>query len=79
MADWMTMLANENTALCTPAGRPMLKMRFKLAQRFPLHAHAFIRARQADVEQCRAHGVGRHRGDGDAVDRHMQHNDEKEV
>ena len=46
-------------------------------QRFPLHAHAFIRARQADVEQCRAHGVGRHRGDGDAVDRHMQHNDEK--
>lgn len=31
MADWMTMLANENTALCTPAGRPMLKMRFKLA------------------------------------------------
>ena len=35
--------------------------------------------RQADVEQRRAHGVGRHRGDGDAVDRHVQHNDEKEV
>lgn len=30
MADWMTMLATENTALCTPAGRPMLRMRFKL-------------------------------------------------
>ena len=31
MADWMTMLETENTALCTPAGRPICKMRFKIA------------------------------------------------
>ena len=40
MADWMTMLATENTALCTPAGRPMLKMRFRLvpSMRSSLHS-----------------------------------------
>ena len=26
MADWITMLASENTALCMPAGRPMWMM-----------------------------------------------------
>ena len=31
MADWMTMFETANTALWMPAGRPMLRMRFKLA------------------------------------------------
>ena len=51
MADWMTMLANENTALCTPAGRPMLRMRLRLvrsmrsAQR-STRTHLFVRVRR---------------------------------
>ena len=31
IAPWMMMFAMENTALCSPAGRPMRKMRFMLS------------------------------------------------
>ena len=35
MHAWMTMLASENTALCSPAGRPILTTRVSTARSMP--------------------------------------------
>ena len=73
------MLETANTALCNPAGSPIFRMR----RRMPASTRSSFGSRRMDselpVKQRRADCVGDHRGDGNAVHRHVQDGHEEQV